>query len=101
MTAYKLTPQAKEDLYRIYAHGVTAFGEDRADRYFAAFFERFEQIAAQPRLYPAVDHIREGYRRSVCGVDSIYYRLDDSGSVEIMTIIGRQDESIIFDDVFL
>jgi toxin ParE1/3/4 len=41
-------------------------------------------------LYPAVDDIREGYRRSVCGVDSIYYRIEGE-TVEIMAIIGRQD----------
>ncbi len=34
--------------------------------------------------------IRENYRRSVCGVDSIYYRIDES-EVEIMAIIGRQE----------
>jgi toxin ParE1/3/4 len=41
-------------------------------------------------LYPAADEIREGYRRSVCGVDTIYYRVVDD-AVEIMAIIGRQD----------
>jgi toxin ParE1/3/4 len=41
-------------------------------------------------LYPAVDDISEGYRRSVCGVDSIYYRIEGE-TVEIMAIIGRQD----------
>jgi toxin ParE1/3/4 len=41
-------------------------------------------------LYQAVDDIREGYRRSVCGVDSIYYRVDGD-IVEIMAILGQQD----------
>ena len=91
MANYKLTPQAEQDLQRIYNRGVREFGEERADQYFWAFFERFENIAQNPKLYPAVDHIREGYRRSVCGVDSIYYRINDDNIVEIMTIIGRQD----------
>ena len=30
------------------------------------------------------------YRRSPCGADSIYYRVDGN-DVEIMSIIGRQD----------
>ena len=54
------------------------------------FFDRFEQLAEQPLLYQAVDDIREGYRRSVCGVDSIYYRINRN-TVEIMAIIGPQD----------
>jgi toxin ParE1/3/4 len=36
------------------------------------------------------DLIRDGYRRSVCGVDSIYYRVDGD-TVEIMCILGQQD----------
>lgn len=51
---------------------------------------RFEKIADQPYLYSAVNHVREGYRRSVCGADSIYYRIADV-DVEIMAIIGQQD----------
>ncbi|MCP5443660.1 MAG: type II toxin-antitoxin system RelE/ParE family toxin [Chromatiaceae bacterium] len=62
----------------------------QADKYLDAFFDRFEQIAQQPLLYQTVDDIREGYRRSVCGVDSIYYRIDGK-AVEIMAIIGQQD----------
>jgi len=58
-------------------------GEDQAEAYYNAFFDRFELLAEQPLLYPAVDSIRAGYRRSVCGVDSIYYRVQ-GGAVEIM-----------------
>ena len=48
-------------------------------------------IAERPNSYPAVDEIRKGYRRSVCGVDGIYYRVDNDGTVEIMAILGHQD----------
>ena len=90
MGTYRLTEYAKEDLRRIYRQGLREYGEAQADRYYNALFDRFEEIAEQPFLYPAVDEIREGYRRSVCGVDSIYYRIE-SGIVEIMAIIGRQN----------
>ena len=62
----------------------------KPDKYYYEFIERFELIAEQPYLYQAVDYIRQGYRRSVCGVDNIYYRIVD-GNVEIMNIIGQQD----------
>jgi toxin ParE1/3/4 len=90
MGTYRLSEQAKDDLRRIYRRGLREYGEAQADDYYHALFDRFEQIAAQPLLYPAVDEIREGYRRSVCGVDSIYYRIAGD-TVEIMAIIGRQD----------
>lgn len=90
MGNYRLTIDAKADLKRIYRRGLREHGEVQADKYYNAFFDRFEQLAQQPLLYQAVDDIREGYRRCVCGVDSIYYRLDGE-TVEIMAIIGQQD----------
>lgn len=90
MASYKLTPNAEEDLWRIYQWGFRHHGEAAADEYYAAFFKRFEQIAEQPLLYPRADYIRSGYRISVCGVDTIYYRIQ-SGVIEIMAILGRQN----------
>lgn len=90
MAAYKLAEAAEGDLDRIYEYGLEHWGEAAADRYYNALFDRFEEIAERPYSYPAVDHIRAGYRRSVCGVDSIYYRIDND-VVEIMAILGSQD----------
>jgi len=90
MGTYKLTGDAKDDLIRIYQRGLREFGEVQADAYFNALFERFELIADRPLAYPAVEDIRVGYRRSVCGEDSIYYRVQGE-IVEIMAIIGQQD----------
>jgi toxin ParE1/3/4 len=90
MGSYRLTEDAKADLIRIYRRGLREYGEVQADAYYSAFFDRFEQIAKLPLLYAAVDHVRVGYRRSVCGRDSIYYRVPGD-TVEIMAIIGQQD----------
>jgi len=91
MGNYRLAPEAKADLERIWFWGLENWGVEAADVYFAAFFEHFEQLAEQPLLYAATD-IREGYRRSVFGSDSVYYRVDGE-DVEIMAIIGQQDAS--------
>lgn len=90
MGSYKLTLEAKADLRRIYRRGVREYGETHADKYYAAFYERFEELAENPYLYQKVGDISEGYRRCPCGVDSIYYRINGS-DVEIISIIGRQD----------
>ena len=90
MAIYRISEDAKADLRRIYRRGIREYGEALADQYYDAFFDRFEELAEQPYLYQAVDEIREGYRRSVCGVDSIYYRVE-GGIVEIMAILGQQD----------
>jgi len=90
MGSYKLSEDAKADLIRIHQHGIRRYGEAQGYKYYYALFDRFEQLAEQPLLCQAVDEYRKGYRRSVCGVDSIYYRIDGD-TVEIMAIIGQQD----------
>ena len=90
MSNYRLSNLAKEDLKRIYSYGVHKFGETQAERYFNSFFDYFEIIAQRPYSFEAVDFIKSGYRRCVCGADSIFYCVVD-GQVHIMTIIGRQE----------
>ena len=92
MAKYRLTNVAKEDLKRIYAYGVFKFGEAQAERYFNSFFQYFESIAERPFSFESIEYIKPGYRRCVCGADSIYFRVKDE-YVEIVTIVGRQDFS--------
>jgi toxin ParE1/3/4 len=62
----------------------------QADKYYDSFFEYFNIISEQPFSFESVDYIKSGYRRCVCGSDSIYYRINND-IVEIMAIIGKQD----------
>ncbi|QNR23304.1 type II toxin-antitoxin system RelE/ParE family toxin [Croceimicrobium hydrocarbonivorans] len=95
MAKYKLSNIAKEDLVRIHQYGMIKFGASQADKYIDALFNQFEIIAARPYSFESVDHIRAGYRRSVCGVDSIFFRINNK-VIEIMMIIGRQNIDQIF-----
>jgi toxin ParE1/3/4 len=90
MIKYRLSNTAKDDLIRIYRYGTKQFGSNQADKYFNQFFDSFEKIAERPFAFESVDYIKKGYRRCVSGSDSIYYRIENN-TVEIMTIIGRQD----------
>ena len=90
MVKYRLSNEAKEDLIRIHHYGVEKFGVTQADKYFNSFFEHFDIIAQRIYSFVSVDYIKTGYRRCVCGSDSIFYRINN-GVVEIMAIIGRQD----------
>lgn len=87
---YKLTLEAKADLARIYRRGFEEFGERQADQYFRNFFERFDLLADQPEMYPAADDVAQGLRKSVCGRDTIYYEIAETGVI-IQFILGRQD----------
>ena len=90
MANYKLSKVAKEDLMRIHEYGTRNFGAARAEKYFFAFFDRFEEIAQRPYSFEDVSYIASGYRRCVSGVDTIYFRVENE-SIEIMTITGRQE----------
>lgn len=86
----RISASADRDLTTIYEYGFMLWGEERADIYFDALIEHFRQLCDNPFLYAAVDDIRPGYRRSVCGVHSIYYKLTDM-DVEVMAVIGQQN----------
>lgn len=90
MANFRLSNEAKTDLIRIHHYGVEKFGVTQADKYFNTFFEYFDIIAQRPYSFESIEHIKKGYRRCVCGADSIYYRIKN-GIVEIMAIIGRQE----------
>lgn len=95
MAEYKISNEAKKDLIRIHLYGVKKFGIKQADVYFNNFFKYFEIIAKQPFSFEAVDYIKQGYHRCVCGSDSIYYRINGT-TIEIITIVGRQDLNNVF-----
>ena len=90
MANYQLSKRADEDFESLYLFGLLNFGLIQADAYVDGLEERFEQIAAQPDVYPAIDHLKPGYRLSVYQSHSIYYRVDESG-VLIIRILRNQD----------
>lgn len=92
---YRLSKTAVSDLIRIYKYGSKRIGEKQADKYYNHLFECFDRIAVRPFAFEAVDHIVRAYRRCVCGVDAIYFKVQ-SDEVLIITIIGRQDFTQIF-----
>ena len=95
MRKYRLAKRAKDDLIAIAQYGDEQFGVAQSDRYRDQLKQRFSVLAEQPQLYPAVEHIRPGYHRSVCGAHSIYYRVEADG-VEIIRILKHQDLSKAF-----
>lgn len=92
MACYKISPAADNDLENIWFYGLGRFGVEQADKYYHELMFHFDDLAENPLSYQTVGHIREGYRRSVFGVHSVFYKISDD-SIEIMRIIGRQDYS--------
>ena len=99
MAKYKLTNEAKNDLIRIHHYGVKKFGMTQADKYFESLFEYFDIIAERPFSFESVDYIKKGYRRCVCGVDSIYYKFNENIVEIVKTCATGQPMLVIFDDL--
>ncbi len=93
MAKYQLSNEAKNDLIRIHHYGVKKFGMIQADKYFNTFFEYFDIIAERPFSFESVDFIKKDYRRCVCDVDSIYFKVNKN-TVDIMAVVGRQDLNV-------
>ncbi|PCI39896.1 MAG: plasmid stabilization protein [Rhodospirillaceae bacterium] len=95
MARYDLSEAAALDFENIFDYGIDTFGLKQALKYQNKLKERFEMLAEQPEQYPAIDDICSGFRRSVFGAHSIYYRVESS-SVLIVRILGQQNP----DDAF-
>ena len=85
----RITKLADQDLNDLYSEGFTTWGEEQADRYYDGLLSRLERICETPLMYPAVDDIQDGYRRSVYEKHSIYFVVQDS-VVEVRAIVKRQ-----------
>jgi toxin ParE1/3/4 len=97
MHEYRLTKKAEEDLLAIALYGIERFGAEQSLIYRDRMRVKLEELARFPDRYPRVDYVREGVRRSICGVHSIYYRHESYG-VLILRILGRQDLNRAFDE---
>lgn len=89
MSEYLLNEDAKEDFWRIYEYGRNKFGLQQADKYYNMMLLSFERIASNPLMFPIASQ-NPSYRSCVCGVDTIYFKINND-VIEIMAIIGRQD----------
>ncbi len=95
MANYRLNNEALADLDRLYEFGISAFGLNQANEYYDGLIVHFQEIADQPKRYPAVDDIRKGYRRSMYVSHSIYYRIEGAGIV-IVRVLGQQEPAKAF-----
>ncbi|MEM9387036.1 MAG: type II toxin-antitoxin system RelE/ParE family toxin [Pseudomonadota bacterium] len=97
MASYRLTARADEDLDRLYVYGALTFGLDQADRYAEGLIDAIARIPAQPLLWPEVPDLPGDYRRCVFRSHAIYYRLEPSGNVLIVRVLGNEDLAAAFD----
>lgn len=75
MPEYRLTPAAERDLEDIWQFTRDQWGTEQAHRYADKLIVAFAELAETPKVAPACDHIRSGYRRCRIEQHVIYFRI--------------------------
>ncbi len=88
---YRLTPAAARDLESIWLYTFEQWGIEQAHRYTDEIAAAFAQLASNPQLGTACDHIRKGYRRGRVGRHAIYFRITRYGIAVIRLLHERMD----------
>ena len=96
MATYKLSAAADQDFEQLFEYGIENFGLAKAKSYIDGLIIQFQSIAENALHYQAVDHIRQGYRRSVYGKHAIYYAVS-SDCVDVMRILRAENLTTAFE----
>ncbi|EAQ48493.1 MULTISPECIES: type II toxin-antitoxin system RelE/ParE family toxin [Leeuwenhoekiella] len=87
---YRISQQAIEDLEHIWVHTFHKWSKEQADNYYNFLIDRIEFIAANFMTGKSVGHLRKHYRISVIESHTIFYRKDDTNTVEIVRILHQR-----------
>lgn len=91
MAEYRLSPAAARDMESIWSYTFQRWGQDQADRYADLLIATFAELAVKPKMAPACDHIRPGYRRRSVGRHIVYFRISDYGIAIIRILHSKMD----------
>lgn len=93
MAEYRLAPAAENDLEAIWSYTALKWSVEQANRYTDIMTSAFDELAQSPKLAPACDHIRPGYRRQTVERHVIYFRITSYGIAIIRILHDRMDAS--------
>ena len=96
MAKYRLSSAADQDFEQLFEYGIDNFGIAQAKSYIDGLIIQFQNIAENPLHYQAVDHIRQGYRRSVYEKHAIYYVVSND-CVDVMRILRAENLNTAFE----
>lgn len=90
MSGYLLSPAAQADLGQIWDYSACKWGEDRADRYILGIRDACDALADGSRRGRAIAAIRPGYRKLAVASHFLFYRISDSGLVDVVRILHQR-----------
>lgn len=90
MSRYVLSPAARADLEDIWDYTSDRWDLDQAEAYVRGLQRAIERAAEDPRVGRSCDEVRPGYRKLAAGSHTLYYRLTDDGTVDIVRILHQR-----------
>lgn len=91
MAEYRLTPAAERDLEAIWIYTAQHWSVEQANHYTDMLTGAFAELAQSPKMAPACDYIRPGYRRQSVERHMIYFRITNYGIAVIRILHERMD----------
>ena len=90
MAKYVLTNKAVEDLSAIWEYTCKAWSERGADKYYELLTGSFEELTQNPDLGKSYAEINEDIMGFRIGKHIIFYRVIQSGDLEIIRILHQR-----------
>ena len=88
MAFYRLRTLARNDLEIIWDYTLEQWGMQQAERYFAALFTCFDDLARNPQMGRQRDDVMPGFRSFPQGRHVVFYEIDQAG-IEIIGIVHQ------------
>ena len=89
---FVLSPKAQDDLGTIWDYTVQRWGADQAERYIKDIQDAVLGLVDGTKPSQPIDDIRPGYRKSLIGAHLLLFRVEDTGTVNIVRILhSRMD----------
>lgn len=90
MTGFVLSPAARRDLDGIWSYTVKRWGVDQAERYIRMIQTACNELAQGHRMTRSAEDIRPGYHRADVGSHVLFFRLLDTGVIDIVRILHQR-----------
>ena len=87
---YRLSPLAERDLEGIWFYTFENWSAEQADHYHNQIMAAIEGLADGSRQGRPIDDIRPGYRKLAVRSHFLFYRITDTGLIDIVRILHQR-----------
>ena len=87
---YRFSSKAQSDLINIWEFTLVNWSIDQADRYYKLIIDKIKDICKKPDLGRNYNHVRKDYWGFNVKSHIIFYKIGDSGIIEIIRILHQR-----------